>query len=432
MSIEGKRLLVLGGTSASFDVVKQARRMGVFTIVTDDAPKESRVSKMIADDFAMVSTTDYDALAALIEEKQIDGVFCGPSEFNIRNMIALCEKTGLPCYTDMETWDKCANKDVFKEYCRKYGVDCTPEFDISENSTDEELAALDYPIIVKPVDGSSSAGITMCRDASAVRDACVKARAVSKRKKIIVEKFIENSGEIFSASYLIKDSRAYPYLIRDTYVVDPIERKTLISAFSFMPSHLQEYYLSEMDPKVRKMFAGMGLKNGVAFFQALPYNGKIYLHEMGFRLSGGLIFSITEPLCHINDMQMMIRAALGEDICSEDEIKSIDVNCSGKIGAKLMIPLEAGVVGSIIGLDEILKAPCVENCIQYYFEGDVVKPEFIGTLSQHFGRFSLLGDSKEDVFDAVRMIQSTLRVLDKDGRLLNDMPFDLNRLQANI
>ena len=432
MSVRGKRLLVLGGTSASLDVVKQAKRLGVYTIVTDDCPAEERVAKQIADAYAMVSTTDFDGLAALIRKEQIDGVFCGPSEFNIQNMIALCEKTGLRCYASSETWAHCGNKDIFKQYCREYGVDCTPEFDISEASGEEALKALDYPVIVKPVDGSSSAGITTCHDWTMVKDACIKARKVSKRGKIIVEKFIENSGEIFSASYLLKDGKAYPYLIRDTYIVDPVHRRTLISGFSFMPSHLQDYYLKNMDEKVRRMLYGMGLRNGLAFFQALPYKGRIYFHEMGFRLSGGLIFKITEPLCHINDMQMMIRYALGEEICSDDEIQKIDVNCSGKIGAKLMVPLEPGRIKEIVGLENLLKIPCVENFIQYYREGDEVTNAVIGTLSQHFGRFTLLGDSKEEIFAAVEQIQNELKVYDEDGKQMNDMPFDLKRVMANI
>ncbi|MBR4235524.1 MAG: ATP-grasp domain-containing protein [Clostridia bacterium] len=432
MGVEGKKLLVLGGTSASLDLVKQARLLGVRTIVTDEKDVSERPAKQIADEYAMVSTTDYDALTALIREKRIDGVFCGPSEFNIRNMISLCEKAGVRCYADSATWDKCANKDVFKQYCRKYGVDCTPEFSVSENSTDAELAALDYPIIVKPVDGSSSAGITTCREWTEVRDACIKARAVSGRKKIIVEKYIENSGEIFSASYLLKNGQAYPYLLRDTYIVDPVNRKTLISGFSFMPSHLQEYYLNTMDASVRRMLAGMGLRNGVAFFQALPYKGKIYLHEMGFRLSGGLIFKITEPLCHINDMQCMIRYALGEEICTDDDIRAIDINCSGKIGAKLMVPLEPGTIAEIRALEDCKALAPVQNFIQYYGVGDEVSPKVVGTLSQHFGRFTLLADDKEAIFSAVNTIQDRLRVIGADGQVLNDMPFDLGRVYANV
>ena len=64
-NIKGKRLLILGGTSASFDLVRNAKAMGIYTVVTDDCP--DRVSKKIADDTAMVSTTDMEGLSALIK-----------------------------------------------------------------------------------------------------------------------------------------------------------------------------------------------------------------------------------------------------------------------------------------------------------------------------------------------------------------------------
>ena len=74
------------------------------------------------------------------------------------------------------------------------------------------------------------------------------------------------------------------------------------------------------------------------FFQALPYRGKIYFHEMGYRLSGGMIYKLTEPLMGINDMKMMIRNALGGDCLTPDEAEKIDLTCQGRCGAQLMIP----------------------------------------------------------------------------------------------
>ena len=84
---EGKKLLVLGGTYASYDVVKNAREMGVHTIVADYY--EHGMAKGIADETVLISTTDIEGLSKFIRAKGIDGVFCGPSEFNIRNMIRL-------------------------------------------------------------------------------------------------------------------------------------------------------------------------------------------------------------------------------------------------------------------------------------------------------------------------------------------------------
>lgn len=424
--VAGKRLLILGGTSASLDLVKNAKEMGVYTIVTDNC--EDRVAKKTADESAMVSTADIDGLIDLIKEKNIDGVFCGPSEFNIQNVIKVCEKAGLPCYATTAQWQECANKDVFKSYCRKFDVDCTPEYEITENTTDEELDAIDYPIILKPVDGCSSYGITVCEDKSKVREAFKKAMDASKCKRIIAEKYIDNGGEIFSVRYLLQDGEAYPYLAMDTYVADPVHRSSLISAFTYAPSKYVEYYMKNMDANVRKMLNGMGLKNGTAFFQSLPCDGKIYFHEMGFRLSGGMIFKITEPLVGVNDMKMMIRFALGGKMYTQDEVKEVNVITPKKVGAQLMVPLNIGTVSEIEGLEEAKALSCVADFIQYYNVGETVEKRFIGTLSQHFGRFTLLADSEEEIFDTVRKIQSTLTVYDENKKPMNVLKFDLSRI----
>ncbi len=425
MGVEGKRLLVLGGTSATLDLVKNAKEMDVVTIVTDYL--EGGVAKEIADETASISTTDLDGLAELIKERNIDGVFCGPSEFNVRNLIRLCEKTGLPCYTNMEVWDRCANKDEFKQYCVDNGVDCPKRFYVDENSTDEELAEVDFPVIVKPVDGHSSNGISVATDVASLREACRYAMEYSTCKRIVVEKYIDNGGELFGARYLLKNGEAYPYLLMDTYVADPIEKRSLISHFTYAPSKYSEYYMAHMDKQVRQMLKNMGLKNGTAFFQALPYRGKIYFHEMGYRLSGGMLFKLTNPLMGVNDMKMMIRFALGEEMCTDAELQKFDVNCNNKIGAQLMVPLWEGTIGTIEGLEELKKLPCLQDFIQYYQVGDTLLPKHIGTLGQHFGRFTLIAEDQETIFDAVRRITNELIIKDVNGNVMNTLHLDLQR-----
>lgn len=427
MSVKGKRLLVLGGTTATLDLVKNAKEMGVYVIVTDNL--NGGVTKEIADECANVSTTDLEALAELIAERKIDGVFCGPSEFNVRNLIRLCEKTGLPCYTNMEVWDRCANKDEFKQYCIKNGVDCPKEFFVDENSTEEELDKVDYPVIVKPVDGSSSNGISVCMDKSTIREACRFAMENSKCKRIVVEKYIDNGGELFGARYIIRNGEVYPYFLMDTYIADPKERKSLISHFTYAPSKYSDYYMKNMDIQVRNMIKDLGIKNGTAFFQALPYDGKIYFHEMGYRLSGGMLFKLTYPLMGVNDMKMMIRYALGEAMCDENEIIKFDIKCGNRIGAQINVPLSVGEIASIEGLEDLKSISCVADFIQYYHVGDSVLQKHIGTLGQHFGRFTLIADDEKTIFDAVNRISNELVVKSVEGKVMNSMLFDVNRAQ---
>lgn len=427
MNVKGKKLLVLGGGTASLDLVINAKEMGVYTIVTDYL--KSGVAKDIADESLLISTADIDSLEAVIKEKSIDGVFCGPSEFNLRNVIKLCEKTGLPCYTDMATWNRCANKDEFKSFCIKNNVDCPRPFLIDENSSDEELDKIDYPVIVKPVDGSSSRGITVCYDKTTVRNACLFAKENSTSKKIIVEKYIENAGEIFGVRYIVDNGEAYPYLLLDSYILDPNDKNGLISNCLYTPSKYSDYYMTNMDSAVREMIKDLGIKNGTAFFQALPYDGKIYIHEMGYRLSGGMLFKFTVPLIGINDMKMMIRFALGDTMCTKDEVKLLKADSSQKTGVQYILPLSTGKIASIEGLEDILFIPCLQDFIQYYHVGDEITEEYLGTLSQHFGRFTFVADDVQALHDAITKIDSTLKIKNDAGELMNIYKFDLNRIR---
>ena len=425
--LEGKRLLILGGTSASLDIVRLAQSMGAYVIVTDEADARLRVSKQIADEVSMTSTDDMQGLMEIIKTKKVDGVFCGPSEFNLKNVIELCELANLPCYATPAQWEICSNKETFKAYCRKNGVPTAPEYAIEtflEPGKDNEI---EYPLIVKPADGCSSKGISICNNREEVVKAYKFAENNSKSKSVVIEKYIDNGGSIFSFRYILDKGSYYPYLAFDTYIADPYEKKHLISAFTYFPSSLTDLFLNEIDPNVQKMFRDMGLQNGVAFIQAIPYKGKIYCHEMGYRISGGMIYKITEPLMGINDMKMMLRFALGKNMVTKAELDRIELKHQGGVMAQLMVPLECGTIESVDGLEEILKLESIVDFLQYYKAGDTIAPQAMGTLGQHFGRFTLRAESKEAMAEVVEKIQDTLMIRNAAGFDMYAMKFDASR-----
>ncbi len=421
-----KKLLVLGGSSASLDVVKIAKKMGVYTIVTDDRP--SGAAKDIADEAAMVSTIDMDGLLQLIRQKNIDGVFCGPSEFNIINTMKICSLAGLPFYATKEQWDICSNKDRFKQLCRDNAVPCVPEYTLTADFLEDDLKNIEYPVIVKPVDGCSSKGISVCRSAGELKTAFANALEYSQSGRVIVEKYVENGGVVTSVRYIACHGELYCSLLGDTYVVDPVNRTALISAVTVFPSKLTGSYLAGTDQKVKEMFKSIGFKNGALFMQSLPEDGWVYFHEMGLRLSGGLTYKITEAANGVNDLAMMIRFALGGEMCVENELKRIDPYLGGRLAVGFCVPLKIGAVASVAGVEEILRTLPIEDFIQYYAVGDCVTPEKIGTLMQHFGRFKFFAAGKEEIAAVIDTIQNTLKITDTDGNDMLYMRFDTNRL----
>ena len=69
-----KKLLILGGTRISCEIVRKAKKMGVYTVVTDYYDETKSPAKQIADESFLVSCTDVDAVVSLIKEQNIDGV----------------------------------------------------------------------------------------------------------------------------------------------------------------------------------------------------------------------------------------------------------------------------------------------------------------------------------------------------------------------
>jgi biotin carboxylase len=417
-----KTLLVLGGTAASLDIVKIAREIGVYTIVTDD--RQDGAAKPYADEVVQISTTDHYGLVDFIRERGINGVFSGPSEFNLKNCMQVCELAGLPFYFTQEQWNICTNKESFKKLCQQFDVPSVPGYEIYEEFDQADLSGIQYPVIVKPVDGSSSKGISVCENEQELRKAHPVALAFSKAKRVLVERFIDNGGVGLSARYIICDGEYFLSLVGDRYVVDAKTRQSLIGAAAFFPSKYTDQYIRDIDANVQRMFKSIGIENGTLFMQALVENDKIFFHEMGLRLSGGLTYKMTDSLIGVNDVKMMISYALGEKMCTNEETERISPYLNGKYAGSLSIPLKTGIIGCIRGVEEIRNFTGVEDFTCYYQEGSEITQPMIGTLLQLFGRIKMTVDSKAELVSLIERIHSTLFVRNQSGKDMIFKRFD--------
>ena len=70
-----KKILILGGTAQQIKLVEAAKKMGVYTIVTDylvDSP-----AKKVADEAWMLNIKDVDQIVERCKQEQVNGVICG-------------------------------------------------------------------------------------------------------------------------------------------------------------------------------------------------------------------------------------------------------------------------------------------------------------------------------------------------------------------
>ena len=411
--LEGKRLLVLGGSPTSRDIVRMAHSMGAYVIVTDWYDTNRSPAKLIADEAWNISITDYDVLSHRIREYNIDGVFTSFTDSYLLPYQHLCEMNGLPFYASKIAFEKAFDKAKFKELCRKYGVPTVPQYEVKTFNPSTLSKA--NAIIIKPVDNSGARGITYCDDAADYPKALENALNYSPSKNVIIEKYIRNGGTSMSVRYVAVDGELYLQAVGDRYVLDDSDGKALITAAAFYPSKHTQYYIDTLDEKVKQMFKGVGIRNGALFMESFFTKEGVYFYEMGLRLSGGQTYNMTEIATGANELRMLIRYALTGNMCEEEERKLIDPWLNGYVMGSVTVPLRAGTIAKVNGIEEIKALPQVYAVSQLHQVGDVIKQENQGTLLSLLSRISIVAKDKTILNETIEEIIRKVSVIDTEG-----------------
>lgn len=402
-----KRLLLLGSSIWKDVINEYAKENDVYLIFAGNS--ESSLEDIV-DETHRIDSTDPSVMIPFIKQNNIDGIFMGGSELVISKTCDYINQLGYPCYCTKKQWDICQNKKAFKQLCREYDVPCVPEF-----SADDDPSTFDYPVIIKPTDACAAKGISVCENEEEYKIAVNKALEYSKEKKVIVEKYIRNGGTTMSARYIARDGELYLEAVGDRYVLNPDKGKALITAAAFYPSKHTDYYIKNVDEKVKNMFKGIGLKNGSLFMESCFTEEGVFFYEMGLRISGGQTYKITEKTNGINELKMLINHSLTGSMCDESEISKIDPYMNGFMSASITLPLREGEIYSISGIDKIKGIKDVGKIVQYWKEGEFILPKHLGTLDQLFARIPIITKGKERLAEIMRTIKQNISVKDKNG-----------------
>ena len=402
-TLQGKRLLLLGSNLWKDSIKQYAQTNGVYMIFAGLYPGPL---DEIANESYRIDSTDSSVMIPFIKKHDIDGIFMGGSEIIISKACDYINHLGYPCYCTKEQWDILQNKRVFKEVCRKYRVPTVPEYGVEDS-----LSSKDYPVIVKPIDSCGSRGINVCYDGNQFVEAKRKALEASPSKSIIIERYIDNGGLTMVVSYIAIDGNYYLDSVGDRYVLNG----GLITAAAFFPSKYLDNWLRIVDPMAKEMMKGLGIKNGVISFQALPDGDFIYIYECCFRLTGGMTYKMTEAICGHSSFKMLLNHTLTGKMGDEGDFRKIDASFKGQKGISLTIPLITGTIGKIEGVEEVRSFKQVVDYTQYYEIGETVSPKSINTLDQLFARVMVVGESHEELLETLSIIRNLLKISDIEG-----------------
>lgn len=420
---EGKKLLILGANSETIPLVEVANEMGVNTIVTSNRPDDP--AKAYAWRACNIDGMDVPGLIALANRERVDGVLVGVADILVPVYCKVCDALGLPCYATSEIVQVFSYKDIFKATCERYGVHGIPEFYLDSNMDPDDLAKIQYPVMVKPVDGYSGLGITAVYSEDELKAAIEKALSVSKQKRFIVEKYMQCDD--MCMYYTFKDGYCSASCIFDRYTTDEQPGLSRVCLGATYPSkHLDEYF-ERMHPNVLRLFKEIGIKNGVLLLSGFYENGEFYVYDTGFRFQGEAPHLHMKAIHGFDQREMLIRFALTGSQGDIDLSLADDTRLRGKWAATLWFLSKEGQINKIVGLDKLDEDERVVANIQRLHEGDRVLSDWVGTEKQVVTRLYLVCNSKTELADTLEYYMNTVKVLDDAGNNMLLKGFDVNK-----
>lgn len=410
---EGKKLLIIGGTKTECDIVSYAKAKGAYTIVADynsEAP-----GMKIADKAALISARDIDTLVDFCKQEKVDGVITGFVDILLSPYREVCKRLNLPCYITEKMLSMSTNKVVFKETCDKYGVP-VPHTYFKGGSIDEDtLKRINYPVFVKPLDGSGSRGAGVCNNEEELHAKFQEAVDYSVSGNAIIEDYI--TGREFLLDYIAVDGEFRLLSIFDRFMASDRGSAVNYSTISMSPSKAVDYYLDNVNDRVINMFKSEGFTDGVLFMQGYYDGNRVTFYEMGCRL-GGSYFNHEQVCLGYNAMDMIIRFALTGQMVD-------DINTISKESAKYkkyaldcnyLLKGVDETVASIVGMEKVETMPeCIEiqkyQGVGYHYSKD-------RTVDRPIMVAEVVADNKEEIKRIVNYINSEFDVFNERGESL--------------
>lgn len=402
--IYSKRLLILGGTTLLIHVVNTAKKMGVYTVVTDKDPQSP--AKKYADKAYNVSTDNMDALIDLVRKEKIDGVFTGYEDFNTTVACQLCNRMNLPFYATQDQIDITKSKIRFKETCLKYGVPVVKEY---------KEGSVEYPCVTKPSDSYSGKGILICNNEKEFEYGKEYAKSFSPTNSFLIEKFMDSRKvECVNIDYLIRDGEIKLSAVGDKYVNDEQGNKTPLTAGVIYPSIRLKEYVDTLNDKVIAMFKGLNLRNGTLFIESFYDEEGFHFYEMGYRVGGGQSSILINEMIGVDYLKMLVNYALTGEMCNQETWDKVTPYYE-QSACSIVLLIKPGLVSRIEGVDEITKLSDIVKYTQYYHIGEDMPERLTGTLGQTFAKIHIVSKNLKNLSDTVEKVKTAIKVYDEKG-----------------
>ena len=424
-NIEGKKMLLMGGIQTAAGLIDICHRNGALLGVTDY--NKGTYIKKIADEAFDVDASDIDAVVRLCKEHGYSGVITQFADRVLPFAADVAEGIGAFSPFTKEQIGMSIDKSFFKRMCMKYEVPVPKLYDITSEEDIDKDGAVEYPVLVKPVDSSSSRGLVVCRNAEELKVGLRIAKEASHSGRAIVEAYLPYDE--INVTYIAQDGDIQLAAIHDRYFNESQKGVMKVPDIYIYPSRYTNLYYEIVNDKVINMLKGIGIKNGSLFMQAVVHNKQVYFYEAGMRLNGCKTYEILECENNYNTLEHLAYYCLTGNM---GRYQKFNARFKKWYATWNVIGVPGALCDRYLNLDALNSYPWIIKIGKSYAPGNKVREHTEGTLLQLVARIHLMADNKEQLFERIQKMHELFNVVDDKGNSIILPGHDVEDLRTRI
>ncbi len=277
------KIVIIGANDFQNQLILKAKQKGYETHVF--AWRDGSIGEKTADYFYPISIIEKEEILEKCKDINPCGVISIASDLASVTVNYIAEKLGLTC-NGIESSLISSNKFLMRKAFEENG-DPSPKYYCSREITDDVIAQLKLPLIVKPVDRSGSRGITKIEDIKDLKKAIALAEELSFDKNAMVEEFVE--GQEYSVEYVSYRGKHTFLALTQKYTTGAPH---FIETGHMQPAPIDDDLLSDIQQVVEHALDTLKIQYGASHSEIkVSDDGTIKIIEIGGRMGGDCIGS---------------------------------------------------------------------------------------------------------------------------------------------
>ncbi len=306
--------------------------------ITNNPNKYSFLTEELIQPIILDTDSEEELFNQLKDLKNLKAIF-STSEYYIETAYKLANQLGLPANTP-EAIKLCRNKGLLAKTLSKHGIISPKTFIVNSiNKINDAICQINFnfPVIVKPAEGSGSIGVRLCYNKEETR----------KHVKFLFEEKIRETGSILIQEYIEGDEYSVETLgFNNKIKIIGITKKYLGSPPYFLevghdfPISLSKEVNKRIEELIFKSFKVLGLIFGPAHTEIRIKNNIPYIIEINPRLAGGMIPELIRQAKGIDLIEATIDLVTGKKVNINEEKNNF-------ASIRFIIPKKNGFLKSI-------------------------------------------------------------------------------------